>query len=177
MIQITTREDLGKLFQEAYKTGVIAELGVQLGYNCERILKHWKGRIIAVDNWVRIYELESAKKMLAGKPVEFLKSDTVEAASLIDDLSLDGVYIDADHSYEGLKADFYAWYGKVRVGGIIAGHDYGANNDCPGVKQFIDEFMAEHPEIKMHFTTDDFYYGEDKNIYGNEYQTWYFQKG
>jgi glycosyltransferase involved in cell wall biosynthesis len=54
---------------------------------------------------------------------------------------LDFVYLDADHSYEGLKSDISVWYEKVRVGGIIAGHDYGHEN-FPGVKKAVDEFFS-----------------------------------
>jgi hypothetical protein len=37
---------------------------------------------------------------------------------------LDFVYIDGDHSYEGVLRDIHAWTPHVRKGGIIAGHDY-----------------------------------------------------
>jgi len=177
MLQITTREDLGKLFESVNQTGTCVEVGVQLGWNTKRIIDGgWTGVVFCVDNWVRMYELESAKKLLADYPVDFIQADSALAASKFADGSIDCVYIDADHSYEGIKRDFEAWYPKVRSGGIVSGHDYGANNDCPGVKQFIDEYMAAHPEIKMYFTTDDFYHGPDKNIDGNEYQTWHFVK-
>jgi predicted O-methyltransferase YrrM len=42
----------------------------------------------------------------------------------IDDLSLDFVYIDGNHSYESCKKDIEIWLPKVKKGGIIAGHDY-----------------------------------------------------
>jgi hypothetical protein len=51
---------------------------------------------------------------------------------------LDLVYIDACHSYECVRNDLNAWFGKVKKGGIIAGHDY-KNNDY-GVRQAADEF-------------------------------------
>jgi predicted O-methyltransferase YrrM len=38
--------------------------------------------------------------------------------------TIDMVYIDADHSYASVKADILAWSDKVKVGGLIAGHDY-----------------------------------------------------
>ena len=37
---------------------------------------------------------------------------------------LDFVYIDANHNYECVKEDIEHWYPKVKVGGIIAGHDF-----------------------------------------------------
>ena len=53
---------------------------------------------------------------------------------------IDFIYIDADYSYRGVWEDLCAWYPKVRVGGIIGGHDY-AHPNLPGVKQSIDEFF------------------------------------
>jgi predicted O-methyltransferase YrrM len=37
--------------------------------------------------------------------------------------TVDMVFIDADHSYEGVKKDFEAWFGKVKKGGFFAFHD------------------------------------------------------
>jgi predicted O-methyltransferase YrrM len=58
---------------------------------------------------------------------------------------LDFVFIDADHSYEGCKADIEAWFPKVKPGGLLSGHDYD-NPDFPefGVKRAVDEFAARH---------------------------------
>lgn len=50
--------------------------------------------------------------------------DTVKAAEIFDDRSLDLVFIDADHSYAAVFRDLTAWWPKVRNGGMIAGHDY-----------------------------------------------------
>jgi predicted O-methyltransferase YrrM len=49
---------------------------------------------------------------------------TNEAVHLFKDESLDGVFIDADHSYEAVKKDIADWIPKIRRGGILAGHDY-----------------------------------------------------
>jgi predicted O-methyltransferase YrrM len=69
---------------------------------------------------------------------------TAEAAKQVEDGSLDFVFIDADHSYEGVKADIEAWDPKVREGGYVIGHDY----DFPKwwgkqVKQAVDEIYGE----------------------------------
>lgn len=36
---------------------------------------------------------------------------------------VDFVFIDGDHSYEGLKADWNGWSGLMAVGGVVALHD------------------------------------------------------
>jgi len=69
--------------------------------------------------------------------VKILRMDTVAAAKEIEDGSLDFVFIDADHTYEGCKADICAWLPKVRDGGLVSGHDY----NWPSVKQAVDEFF------------------------------------
>ncbi len=53
---------------------------------------------------------------------------------------VDFVYIDADHRYEGCKADIEAWWPKVKPGGILAGHDYAG--EYIGVVHAVDEFSA-----------------------------------
>lgn len=81
-----------------------------------------------------------------------LRMDTAEAAKLFPDDHFDFVFIDADHTYEGVKRDIEAWRPKVKN---FMGHDYD-HPDFPGVKRAVDEFfrvrrlkdrvwLAEHP--------------------------------
>lgn len=74
-----------------------------------------------------------------------LRMHSSRAAEKVDDASLDFVFIDADHSYEGCKADIEAWAPKVKSGGYLCGHDY----DHPikvdfGVKRAVDEAVASN---------------------------------
>ncbi len=57
--------------------------------------------------------------------IDLKRMTTTEAAKQVPDHSLDFVFVDADHSYEGCLADIVNWTPKVRPSGIIAGHDYG----------------------------------------------------
>ena len=54
--------------------------------------------------------------------------------------SLDLVFIDADHSYNAVKADLPFWFSKVRKGGWLLGDDYASC--CPGTTKAVDEFAA-----------------------------------
>lgn len=54
---------------------------------------------------------------------------------------LDFIYIDADHSFEGVWSDLCAWFTKIRDGGVIGGHDYGHLN-FPGIQEAVDRFFG-----------------------------------
>ena len=69
-----------------------------------------------------------------------VRMPSVEAAALYEDDSLDFVFIDADHGEEWVRADLAAWWPKVQVGGVLAGHDY----DEAGPKAAADAFAVEH---------------------------------
>ena len=60
-------------------------------------------------------------------------------ADQFEDGSCDLVYIDGDHTYEGVVKDLAAWYPKVKKGGIICGDDIG----WAGVKKAVDEFFIK----------------------------------
>lgn len=38
--------------------------------------------------------------------------------------SFDFIYLDGDHSYEGVKKEMFEYWPKVKKGGMLAGHDY-----------------------------------------------------
>jgi len=78
--------------------------------------------------------IESVKHVI--KPI---KMTSVEASKLYEDNSLDFVFIDASHEYEDVKEDILSWLPKVKVGGVLAGHDYGDVFD--GVVKAVDEIF------------------------------------
>lgn len=69
---------------------------------------------------------------------------SVRAAKLFPDESLSFLFIDGDHAEEAVTADLCAWWDKIRVGGVIAGHDY--EGYYPGgknpVKTAVDRFFG-----------------------------------
>ena len=71
--------------------------------------------------------------------LEWIRKDSAEAARDIPDKSVDMVFIDADHSYEGCKRDIETWLPKARK--IICGHDYSQN--WPGVVKVVDEKIRD----------------------------------
>lgn len=74
-----------------------------------------------------------------------LHMDSRAAVAGVKDGALDLVFIDADHSYEGVKRDIAAWLPKVRPGGWLGGHDYrnsGNQFDFSGVDRAVAELES-----------------------------------
>ena len=65
-----------------------------------------------------------------------------EAHKLYDEESLDFVFIDAAHDMRSVLKDICGWSPKVKKGGIIAGHDYGAKK-YTGVTNAVDLFFGD----------------------------------
>lgn len=98
-------------------------------------------RFDCVDVWYEDYvyqeflrNIEPVKSII--KPIRI---DSVIGATRYPDRSLDFVFIDGDHSYDGVMRDLVAWIPKVKVGGILAGHDYEWNAE---VTKAVDFFFA-----------------------------------
>lgn len=70
-------------------------------------------------------------------PYALVEADSVQAATLYADQSVDFCYIDADHTEAAVARDIEAWLPKMRPGGILAGHDY----DSPGVSAAVDRLL------------------------------------
>jgi hypothetical protein len=74
-----------------------------------------------------------------------IQSDSISASNDFLDLSIDVVYVDADHSYESVKSDLNIWYPKIKHGGFICGHDYNIGRDhWPGVTRAVNEFISNN---------------------------------
>lgn len=59
-----------------------------------------------------------------GEKITLIISDSVGAARLFSNASLDWVHLDARHDYASVKADIEAWLPKVKAGGWLSGDDY-----------------------------------------------------
>ena len=77
-----------------------------------------------------------------------LQNSTTDAAERFPDGHFDWLYLDATHTYAEAKADLEAWYPKVRIGGLVSGHDYQfqlqeiGQGYVFGVRDAVDEFAA-----------------------------------
>ncbi len=60
---------------------------------------------------------------------------------------LDMIFIDADHTYKSVKEDINLWWDKVKIDGIVSGHDY-KHPHHPGVTVAVNEFF-ENKNLKV----------------------------
>ena len=65
------------------------------------------------------------------------------AAELVPDNSLDLVFLDGNHTYDGVKADLLGWWPKLKsTGSIMCGDDYRPKH--AGVIKAVDEWAEEN---------------------------------
>ncbi len=103
------------------------------------------------EQWKRMY-IHTLRFTLFYPQLRIVKLTSKEAASLFENSTryiskryFDLVFIDAEHSYEGVKQDIQLWSPLLRSGGILCGHDYHGEYGAryPGVKEAVDELLGE----------------------------------
>lgn len=145
-----SRNALPVLFSKlGFTKGV--EVGTQRGYFAEVLCSKNPGvELTCVDPWFdkrRAYQrrhtrfYEEALKRLSPYNVKIMRMFSDEAAPLIPDRSLDFVYIDGNHTFNWAMLDILLYTKKVKVGGIIACHDYDNFHET-GVVQAVDAYTT-----------------------------------
>ena len=164
-IEITKRRRVWKSFMEKYNCQVVAELGVFDGWNFLLMTEHNPKVAVAVDSWIvdgtlgrndsgypqeRLNEqYENFKIMVKDKPyAQIYREYTFEAVKRFPDEYFDLIYIDADHTYEGVKKDLEDWWPKMKKGGFFTGDDYThARAPMTGIKfgvvEAVNDFAKE----------------------------------
>lgn len=66
-----------------------------------------------------------------------LVAESLVASRTFNDAYFDFVFLDADHSYEGVSKDIEAWLPKVKSGGWIGGHDWMHHGTDDSVKRAV----------------------------------------
>ena len=121
-----------------------AEIGVENGLYSEVLLKANPNlHLSCIDPWsAGAYEPEAAIHAVDTEQEKYdqrhwecinrlrpynatiIRKPSLDALSDFKDESLDFVYIDANHDFPNFINDLHQWSKKVRMGGIISGHDY-----------------------------------------------------
>lgn len=148
LLNIEGRAGLPQYLVQHQLVNVGVEIGTHLADYAEYILTHWPGHLICVDPYehaegyddqavhlwhsdpARIKDRERAAERLAkfGIRHQLWVKNSASAASIVQDGTLDFVYIDGNHTYPYVLQDLTLWWSKVKSGGVVAGHDI----ICPG---------------------------------------------
>lgn len=183
---VRTRTELPIILNRRSLTGKGVEVGVWKGEFSIFLLENWKGeKLYSVDPWKNFASDEyvddmnidqndfdeiynGVSKLLTkyDDRSEIIRDVSTNAALSFEDNSLDFVYLDGRHDYEGVKEDIQSWYSKVKPGGLLSGHDYldGIIGKTDfGVKKAVDEF-SKNNQLKLLVTDRD------------EYPSWFILK-
>jgi predicted O-methyltransferase YrrM len=140
---------------ELHRPKVCVELGTWQGASAipvARAIRRWGGTVTCIDTWGGAVDgdpsnpqpwmlLSCVRNMkLAGVSgnIRLIPSTTADAVEWWTE-PIDYLYIDADHTYDGVRNDLRAWVPHVKRGGLILGDDYGSDI-YPGVKTAWDEY-------------------------------------
>lgn len=148
----------------------IIEIGVFKGEFLNYLYKNCQPSIIdAIDlfdgemcsgnadgNYVTHYNMNVSYNELLRKyentNVNIIKADSSTYLNSVDNNSYDIIYIDGDHTYNGVKKDLEAAFKAIKHNGYIMGHDYEMNMKKAhtaynfGVKQAVDNFCTQYKQ-------------------------------
>lgn len=148
IIQMRLKENDGllKLINHLPDNIYMAEIGCYTGESTSLFLKSNKIKeFYAIDPWTEGYDdndiaskspMDEVEKLFDKRTSEVLKETKTKLYKMKMDFikafhslpELNAIYIDGDHTYEGVLIDILLAKKKVKSGGIIAGHDYRGNN-------------------------------------------------
>lgn len=140
-INLKYRRDLPKLMRELNLPMVGVECGVAEANFSNDLLEAGLEKLYSVDTWATIhgqkgdggfdqdwhdanYAKAIARLAKHGDKSVILRGMSEAMSIKVPDNSLGLVYLDGDHSYEGVFNDILFWWPKLVTGGIMAFHDY-----------------------------------------------------
>lgn len=126
---------------------------VDAGYGPEEPTKHWSG----VGFWKHIDPAEHFGKLGVSSHITTHIMMTKEFAQRHPDRTYQYIYIDGDHSYEGVKLDYNLFWSKLESHGLMVFHDIIARGWLDqgkfGVWKFWNE-LTMHSKIIFPFPKD-----------------------
>jgi hypothetical protein len=145
-------DGLHALAKSISKRDVIVELGCAYGESTEIFAGYFK-RVYAIDPWAPDPEAMERFDGVVSRHSNIIKlrGYDIEFLDQFDLNSLDTVYVDAEHTYPALRKNIYDWLPKIKVDGVIAGHDYNPV-DWPGVVEAVNEIFGK-PDVVFEDTS------------------------
>lgn len=157
-----------KLIEKYFSTDSVGiEIGVHLGEFSKILIDTCKPKLFyAVDPWIvfedpkyenAIYGKQFNQKQLDqryefvkqkfqnDKSVKIIRDYSFNAVKLFEDCFFDWMYLDGDHSYQGVLSDLENFGQKIKPGGYIIGDDYKKGKWWKdGVIKAVDDFVADN---------------------------------
>ena len=107
------------------KEGIVAEVGTQYGHFAKEILHTTRPKELhLIDLSFDLLETAHFADAINGGQVRLHQSDSVHALTQFPDHYFDWIYIDGDHTYQGVKRDIAVSTRKVKPDGFLAFNDY-----------------------------------------------------
>ena len=105
------------------------------------------------------YKIKLHEQIDQNKDLRFILGDshsqsTCDKVEEVTNGSIDFLFIDGDHSYDGVKADYRRYEPLVAKGGIIAFHDIQHEHDRVGVDRLWDELKEEYETVEIDVSPD-----------------------
>jgi len=138
--------------QRIEKDGYFVELGTYLGkstaFMATEIINSKKNiRFDAIEWWDYHYRKTKENLKNFSDKVNVIKGDSRKIFTQYKDDSLDFVFIDTSHTEEDTLLELQGWYPKIKIGGVIAGHDFD-HPGYPGVRIAVEKFFGKDYEVK-----------------------------
>ena len=131
-----------------YKNPVCVEVGVNEGVHAEVMYALLRPNIMyLVDPWYGGQKSIVDDKFKDKSNVMLIQDYSEPASKVFSDNDLDLVYIDANHVYKDVILDLNSWYPKLKIGGMLCGHD--ANRE--EVYMALDEFSKKQ-ELELNLS-------------------------
>ncbi len=153
----------------------IVEIGVCRGVNLKYLVEACPNikLFVGVDPWHEYPEMTqqyldecyeqavvNLREHVKSQRVRIIRDFSVNAARQFADNSLDGIYVDGEHTEPAVERDLNVWIPKVKPGGLVAGHDW-----ClAAVRAVVNRWLEKSP---VHL----------QSFHLVEHSSWYFTKG
>jgi predicted O-methyltransferase YrrM len=159
------RELLKALAKDALK---ILEIGVFEGKSTELLAMSMSsnGTLYAVDPfftgklnisyglWITKQQIRLAKKVKPRLTIKLIRDFSYNLSSDTSLIEFDLIFIDGDHSIEGIKKDYSDWSDRVKKGGYLALHDTRVPDYNPSVANlgsfhYFESYIKFDPRFKL----------------------------